>query len=86
MTLAQLDKQLKEIKSNFKQFIEPLNQRIKPHNMLIWFEAGDGTYFLNQNSNKDKCGLSFYISDTIFKRLMALSDEQLIKELKEWYL
>ncbi len=68
--------------SGMRKALEPLNERLKALNMKIW--VADGTCWINREAANDISGGGIYINDDIIKKMLAMSDDQLIKKIKDY--
>lgn len=85
MTIATTKKQLQKAKSQMTRKISPLNKRLKQNNMCIWFDAEDELFFINRHDSDSKSGISFYLDQRKLNKIMALSDEALVKAIHDYY-
>lgn len=67
--------------NGMKKSLAPLNEKLKPLNMMIYIDSG--MTWINEHTADDRSGHSIYINDEHIEKLMSMSDKQLRKELKE---
>ena len=62
--------------------IEPLNARLRQHDMHVYWDGEE--YMVNQYSASERGGLSFWLNDSKLKVLMDMSDKELIEYVTRW--
>lgn len=61
--------------------LEPLNEKLKPLDMMIYF--CDTQTMLNPFGSNSRTGFSIYIDDNKIKKMISMTDDQLIKKLRD---
>ena len=64
--------------NGMRKTLEPLNERLRPLKMMLW--VADGSVWINRSAANDDSGGGIYINDDIIKKMLAMSDDQLIKK------
>lgn len=60
--------------------LEPLNLKLKPLDMMIYIS--DMNTFLNSFEATSRAGFSIYINEDDIQEMLVMTDEQLIKKLR----
>lgn len=68
--------------SGMEKSLAPLNEKLKPLNMMIYIDGGQ--VWINEHRADDRSGHSIYMNDVRIAKLISMSDKQLIEELKEF--
>lgn len=68
--------------NGMRKSLIPINERLKPLNMMLW--VADGLVWINRSAANDDSGGGIYINDDIIKKMLAMSDDQLIKKIKDY--
>lgn len=68
--------------NGMRKSLIPINERLKPLNMMLW--VADGSVWINRSAANDDSGGGIYINDDIIKKMLAMSDDQLIKKIKDY--
>ncbi|MGP5210289.1 hypothetical protein ACTXJ5_05795 [Psychrobacter alimentarius] len=66
--------------SGMRKSLEPLNERLKPLEMMLW--VADGLVWINRHAANDESGGGFFIDNIRIEEMLAMTDEQLIKKLR----
>lgn len=83
MFMLEQIKKISAIEQRLVEYIQPLNDRLKPHNMYIWWDGDYKEWFINQYG-LDTGGISFWMTDAKFMQLMDMNDNELIEYCKKW--
>lgn len=67
--------------SGMRKTLEPLNEKLKPLDMMIYF--CDTQTMLNPFGSNSRTGFSIYIDDNKIKKMISMTDDQLIKKLRD---
>lgn len=79
-SIAKLKKRNAKVTAQLKKAVQPLNDRLKPMNMLIWWNGKE--YMFNPEAANSSNGNLFRLGDHGLKELMAMSDRKLETFLK----
>ena len=66
--------------NGMKKSLAPLNEKLKPLNMMLW--VADGLVWINRHAANDDSGSGMYIDNAKIEEMMSMTDEQLIKKLR----
>ena len=66
-----------------KSIIKPLNRRLTPHGITIKFDGEARNIIINRHSISTP-NPSVWLSEARYKRLMKMSDTELVKFVKAW--
>lgn len=66
--------------NGMKSALAPLNERLKPLDMMIYIS--DMNIFLNSFEATSRSGFGIYINTDEIEEMLAMTDEQLIKKLR----
>lgn len=66
--------------NGMRKTLEPLNERLRPLKMMLW--VADGLVWINRHAANDKSGGGFFIDNIRIEEMLAMTDEQLIKKLR----
>ena len=79
-SIAKLKKRSAKIAAQLQRTIQPLNNRINPQGMMVWWDGED--YVINTNAADRSIGTEFRLDDHCLAQLMAMSDRKLATFLK----
>lgn len=64
--------------------VKPLNKRLKAIDMHVYWDGDYKEWFINQHIADDRCGMSFWLDERKYKKLMAMSDGELFEYCENW--
>ncbi len=79
-SIAKLKKRSAKLTAQLQQAVEPLNNRLKPMHMLVWWDGKE--YRFNSDASNSSNGNLFRLGDHGLAELMAMSDRKLETFLK----
>ena len=79
-SIDKLKKRSAKVTAQLQQAIQPLNDRLKPMNMLVWWDGED--YVLNTEAADRSLGIDFRLDDHCLAQLMIMTDRKLVTFLK----
>ena len=83
-TMSALIADIKRAEASLVRKVKPLNQRLKALNMHVYWEGEYKEWFINRFSADSKSGMSFWLDGRKYKKLMAMSDGQLLDYCQNW--
>lgn len=83
-TMSQLITDINRAEMRLIKHVKPLNDRINAMGMHVYWEGDYKEWFINQHTVDDRGGMSFWLDERKYKKLMAMSDEQLLDYCKNW--
>lgn len=79
-SITKLKKRSAKVTAKLQKAIQPLNDRLKPMNMLVWWDGED--YVLNTEAADRSLGIDFRLDDHCLAQLMTMTDSKLETFLK----
>ena len=79
-SITKLKKRSAKIDKQLKQAVQPLNDRLKPMGMLVWWDGEE--YVINAEAADRTVGTAFRLDDHCLAQLMAMTDRKLETFLK----
>lgn len=79
-SIIKLRKRSAKTATQLQKIIQPLNDRINPINMMVWWDGEE--YAINTEAANRSLGSSFCLDDYRLAQLMAMTDRQLETFLK----
>ena len=73
--IAKLKKRNAKVTAKLQKAVQPLNARLKPMKMLVWWDGED--YVINTEAADRSIGIGFRLGDHALAQLMAMSDRKL---------
>lgn len=64
--------------------VKPLNQRLKAIDMHVYWDGEYKQWFINRFAANDRGGISFWLDERKYKKLITMNDEQLLDYCKNW--
>ncbi|MDN3441073.1 hypothetical protein QL898_05470 [Psychrobacter sp. APC 3279] len=79
-SIAKLKKRSAKLNAKLEKAVKPLNDRLKPMKMLVWWDGED--YVINTQAADRSIGIDFRLDDHCLAQLMAMTDAKLETFLK----
>ena len=79
-SIAKLKARHAKTKAQLQKAVQPLNNRLKPMNMMVWWD--DEEYMFNPEAANSNNGNVFRLGDHGLEMLMAMTDSKLESFLK----
>lgn len=79
-SIDKLKKRSTKLTAKLQKAVQPLNDRLEPMNMLVWWDGED--YVLNTEAADRSLGIDFRLDDHCLAQLMAMTDAKLETFLK----
>lgn len=83
-TIGVIVAQIKSAERRLMNRVKPLNKRLIAIGMHIYWEGDYKEFFINQHAANDRCGISFWLDERKYKKLMAMSDGELFEYCENW--
>ena len=64
--------------------VKPLNKRLKAIDMHVYWEGEYKEWFINRHAADNRCGISFWLDERKYKKLMAMSNAELVEYCDDW--
>lgn len=80
LSIDKLKKRSAKLTAKLQKALKPLNDRLKPMKMLVWWDGED--YVINTQAADRSLGTEFRLDDHCLAQLMAMSDAKLETFLK----
>lgn len=82
-TMSQLITEINRAEMRLIKHVKPLNDRINAMGMCVWWDGDIKEWFIN-NTGLSQNGISFWLDGRKYKKLMAMSDIELLEYCKNW--
>jgi len=79
-SIAKLKARNAKVTAQLQKAVQPLNDRLKPMNMRVWWNGEE--YMFNHNAADNSNGSLFRLGDHGLEQLMAMTDRKLETFLK----
>ena len=64
--------------------VKPLNKRLKTIDMHVYWDGEYKQWFINRFAANDRGGISFWLDERKYKKLMAMTDGGLFEYCEKW--
>lgn len=83
-TMGVIIAEIRAAESRLINRVKPLNRRLKAIDMHIYWDGDYKEWFINQHAANDRSGISFWLNERKYKKLIAMSDDELLEYCKNW--
>ena len=83
-TMSALIADIKTAEKRLIKHVQPLNKRLNALNMHVYWEGEHKEWFINRFAANDSGGISFWLDERKFKKLIAMDDSDLREYCENW--
>lgn len=83
-TMSQLINDVRVAENRLTRSVQPLNKRLADLDMHVYWLGDYKEWFINRHATNDRSGVSFWLDGRKYKKLMAMSDTELLDYCKNW--
>ncbi|PNK61484.1 hypothetical protein [Psychrobacter sp. FDAARGOS_221] len=83
-TMSALIADVKAAESRLIKHVQPLNKRLNALNMHVYWDGSFKEWFINRFAADDRGGISFWLDERKFKKLMAMNNTELREYCENW--
>lgn len=83
-TMSRLIADIDAAEMRLIKHVQPLNKRLTELGMHVYWDGDLKEWFINRFAANDRGGISFWLDERKFKKLMAMTDDDLLDYCKSW--
>lgn len=83
-TMSIFINQIKAAEKRLIRHVKPLNDRLNPFNMCVYWDGDYKEWFLNTSISLGQGGVSFWLDENKLKKLMDMSNADLMEYCDNW--